>query len=165
MFSRNFPNYQIGLSLNFPLRNRAAQADYATATLQLRQTELNLQKQISQIRVDTQNALIQRQQARAQYDAAVQARILQEKTLDAEQKKFQLGSSTPFFVIQAQRDLATAEQSEVAALTSYGLAKVQEDQVLGVTLEKNGVSIDEAKTGKVNRGIYPRDPAPVERTL
>jgi outer membrane protein TolC len=155
LFGRNFPTYQIGVQLSLPLRNRSAQADYATATVQLRQNELSLQKQISQIRVDVQNALIQRQQARAQYDAAVQARILQEKTLDAEQKKFQLGSSTPFFVIQAQRDLATAEQSEVAALTTYGLAKVQVDQVLGLTLERNGVSIDEAKSGKVQRQSNP----------
>src|SRR5262249_15174195 len=123
IFGRNFPSYSIGLQLTLPLRNRSAQADYATATLQLRQNELNLQKQISQIRVDGQTAVIARQQARAQYDAAVQARILQEQTLDAEQKKFQLGTSTPFLVIQAQRDLATAQQTEVAALTAYGLAK------------------------------------------
>jgi outer membrane protein len=155
LFGRNFPTYSIGVQLNIPLRNRSAQADYATAAVQLRQNELNLQKAINQIRVDVQNAQIARQQARAQYDAAVQTRILQEQTLDAEQKKFQLGSSTPFFVIQAQRDLATAEQAEVAALTAYGLAKANLDQVTGVTLEQNNISIDEARTGKVSRQSNP----------
>ena len=155
LFGRNFPNYSVGFQLNIPLRNRAAQADYATATLQLRQTELTLQKQINQIRVDVQNALIALQQARSQYQAATQTRILQEQSLDAEQKKFQLGSSTPFLVIQAQRDLATARQSEVTALTAYGLARAQLDQVIGDTLDKNNIQIDEAKTGKVSRTSNP----------
>ncbi len=155
LFSRNFPTYSIGLQLNLPLRNRAAQADYATAVLQLRQNELGLQKQINQIRVDVSNALIALQQARAQYQAATQTRILDEQALDAEQKKFQLGSSTPFLVIQAQRDLATARQGEVAALTAYGLARVQLDQVTGDTLDKNSVQIEEAKAGKVARPSNP----------
>jgi outer membrane protein len=155
LFSRNFPNYSVGVQLNIPLRNRAAQADFATATLQLRQTELGLQKQISQIRVDLVNAVIALQQARAQYEAATQARILQEQSLDAEQKKFQLGSSTPYNVILAQRDLATARQNEVAALTAYGLARAQLDQVTGDTLTKNKIEIDEAKAGKVSRSSNP----------
>jgi outer membrane protein TolC len=155
LFGRNFPNYSLGVQLNIPLRNRSAQADYATATLQLRQTELGLQKQINQIRVDVQNALIALQQARAQYESATQARILQEQSLDAEQKKFQLGSSTPYNVILAQRDLASARQVEVAALTAYGLARAQLDQVTGDTLDKNNIQIDEARSGKVARQSNP----------
>ncbi len=155
LFSRNFPNYSVGVQLNIPLRNRSAQADYATATLQLRMTQLGLQKQISQIRVDLENAVIALQQARAQYEAATQARILQEQSLDAEQKKFQLGSSTPYNVILAQRDLATARQNEVAALTAYGLARVQLDQVTGDTLDKNHIEITEARSGKVARESNP----------
>ncbi len=155
LFSRNFPNYSVGVQLNIPLRNRSAQADYATATLQLRMTQLGLQKQISQIRVDLENAVIALQQARAQYEAATQARILQEQSLDAEQKKFQLGSSTPYNVILAQRDLATARQNEVSALTAYGLARVQLDQVTGDTLDKNHIEITEARSGKVARQSNP----------
>src|SRR5262249_10862444 len=98
IFARNFPTYGIGFTLNIPLRNRAAQADMATAQLQLRQTELQLQKAINQIRVDVQNALIQVQQARSQYQAATKSRVLQEQTLDAEQKKLELGASTPYLV-------------------------------------------------------------------
>ena len=74
--ARNYPNYSAGISLNIPLRNRAAQADYATSLLEIRQNELNYQKQINQVRVDVQNAVIGIQQARARYDAAVQARML-----------------------------------------------------------------------------------------
>lgn len=155
LFGRNFPTYSIGLQLNLPLRNRSAQADYATATYQLRQGELNLQKQINQIRVDVSNALIALQQARAQYQSASQARILQEQSLDAEQKKFQLGSSTPYNVILAQRDLANARQTEVAALTAYGLARAQLDQVTGETLTRNSIQLDEARSGKISRPSNP----------
>ncbi|MDP9170072.1 MAG: TolC family protein, partial [Acidobacteriota bacterium] len=55
---RNYPNYSAGFSLNIPLRNRAAQSDYATSEIEVRQDELNLQKQMNQIRVDVQNAII-----------------------------------------------------------------------------------------------------------
>ena len=72
IFRRNYPNYSAGFSLNIPLRNRAAQADYATSLIEIRQNELSLQKQINQVRVDVQNAVIGLQQARARYDAAVQ---------------------------------------------------------------------------------------------
>ena len=108
LFSRNFPNYSVGVQLSIPLRNRNAQANYATAAVNLRQSELSVQRLINQIHVDVQNALITMQQARAQYSAAVKSRILQEQTLDAEQKKFAVGASTPFLVIQAQRDLSNA---------------------------------------------------------
>ena len=73
---RNFPNYSAGFSLNIPLRNRAAQSDYVTSLLEIRQNELNLQKSVIQVRVDVQNAVIGVQQARARYDAAVKARVL-----------------------------------------------------------------------------------------
>ena len=70
---RNFPNYSAGLSLNIPLRNRAAQSDYATSLLELRQNELNLRKNTNQVTVDVQNAVIGLQQARVRYDAASKA--------------------------------------------------------------------------------------------
>jgi outer membrane protein len=58
IFRRDYPNYSAGISLNIPLRNRAAKADYATSLLELRQNELNLRKNINQIRVDVQNAMV-----------------------------------------------------------------------------------------------------------
>ncbi len=92
IFRRDYPNYSAGLSLNIPLRNRAAQADYATSLIGIRQNELNLQKQINQVRVDVQNAVIGLQQARVRYDAAVEARKLSQQTFDADKKKYDLGA-------------------------------------------------------------------------
>lgn len=151
LLSRNFPDYAVGVQLSVPLRNRAAQADVAREQLNLRQSELRLQAQINQIRVDVQNSLIGLQQARARFQTATKTRVLQEQTLDAEQKKYQLGASTIFFVIQAQRDLAQAQASEVAALTAYARAKVDLDRATGVTIESNSIEIDEAVHGTVTR--------------
>lgn len=155
LFGRNFPTYAAGFQLNIPLRNRAAQADYTTAQLNIRQSELLLQRQVNGVRVDVQNALIALQQARARYQAAEKNRALQEQTLDAEQKKYALGASTVYMVIQAQRDLATAESSRVAALSSYARARTQLDLATGLTLTTNNIEIEEARRGTVSRPPSP----------
>ncbi len=151
IFSRNYPNYSLGFQLNVPLRNRSAQADLLNDQLSLRQGELNQRKQINQIRVDVQNAVIGLQQSRSQYQSAQKSRALQEQTLDAEQKKYALGASTIFFVIQAQRDLAQAKASEVTALSNYNRAKVSLYSSTGQTLERYNVTLDEAVKGQVSR--------------
>jgi outer membrane protein len=151
LFGRNFPTYSIGLNLTIPLKNRAAQANVATASLNLRQNQLQVQRQINQIRVDVQNALIAVDQARATYQAAVKGRILQEQTLDADQKKLALGATTVYQVIQDQRDLTTAAAAEVSAQASYATARVQLDVAAGTTLQNNNVEFDEAKAGHVSR--------------
>jgi outer membrane protein len=151
IFRRNYPNYSAGFSLNIPLRNRAAQSDYVTSQLELRQNELTLQKNVNQIRVDVQNAVIGLQQAKARYEAAVKARTLQQQTLDADTEKNRLGASTPYQVVVDQRDLANAESTEVQALANYSHARIAFDQALGRTLEVNNISVDEALTGQVSR--------------
>ena len=158
IFRRNFPDYSFGVSLSIPLRNRTAQADYIRDMLELRQAELRQRQQVNQIRVDVQNALIGIQQARSRYMASQKNRVLQEQTLDAEQKRYALGASTVFFVIQAQRDLALAQSQEVAAMANYSRARVQMELVTGQTLKANNVSIAEARAGKVARAASPLPP-------
>ncbi len=156
VFSRNFPDYTVGLNLNIPLRNRAAQADYILDQLTIRQSQLTLQRLENQVRQEVQNAIIGVTQSRAGYRAAVKARILQEQTLDAEQKKLALGASTIFNVILIQRDLANAQATEVAAADTYQKAVVELDRATGQTLDRNNISIAEAFKGSV-----PRPPSPI----
>ncbi len=92
MFRRNYPNYSAGIALNIPLRNRAAQSDYMTSELELRQSELGLQQNINQVRVDVQNAVIGLQQARARYAAAVKASALQQADAGCGPKEIGAGS-------------------------------------------------------------------------
>ncbi len=148
---RNFPNYSAGLSLSIPLRNRAAQSDYATSQLELRQNQLNLRKNMNQVTVDVQNAVIGLQQARVRYDSATKSRQLQQETLAADQRRYALGAATVFQVIQDQRDLATSESSETQAMANYTHARIALDQALGTTLEVNHISLNEALEGQLSR--------------
>jgi outer membrane protein len=148
---RNYPNYSAGFSLNIPLRNRAAQSDYVTSLLEIRQNELNLQKSTNQIRVDVQNAVIGLEQARARYDSAVKSLALSQQTLDADQRKYSLGASTVFQVVQDQRDVAAAVSAETQAMANYSHARIAFEQALGNTLETHNVSLDEALSGRVAR--------------
>ncbi len=151
IFSRDFPNYSAGFSLNIPFRNRVAQADYVADQLLLRQTQLQYQKEVSQVRVDVKNAVIEVQQARARYATAVDTRSLAQQTLEAEQNRFRFGESTIAAVVQAQRDLAADQSAEVQAMANYTHAKVAFDEAVGQTLEVNGISMEEAATGHVAR--------------
>jgi len=148
---RNFPNYSAGISLNIPLRNRAAQSDYTTSELELRQNQLNLRKNVNQVTVDVQNAVIGLQQARARYDAANKSRVLQQQTLAGDQRRYELGSATVFQVIQDQRDLATSQSTEVQAMANYTHARIALDQALGATLDVNHIALDEALEGRLAR--------------
>jgi outer membrane protein TolC len=148
IFRRNFPSDNAGAFFQAPIGNRQAQADYGIDMLQLRQAELQVEKSLKQAQVDILNAVIALQQARARYDAAVQNRILQQQLVEGEQKKFTLGSSTPYTVVQQQRDLAAAQSAETGALVTYSNARVALDQTLGTTLENNHISIADAKAGK-----------------
>jgi outer membrane protein TolC len=151
IFRRNYPNYSAGISLNIPFRNRAAQADYVTSQLEIRQNELNLRKSTNQVRLDVQNALIGIQQARVRIDASTRSRVLAEETLHGDQKRYALGAVTAFQVIQDQRDVANASNSETQAKANYEHARISLDQAVGATLTVNHVSIDEAQQGSLSR--------------
>jgi len=151
IFRRNFPNYSAGISLNIPFRNRQAQADYVTDELQLRQTELQMQRAINQVRVDVKTNVINLQQARSRYETAVATRVLAEQSLDAEQKRFQYGVGSVALVIAAQQDLANDQDGEVQAMANYTHAKIGFDAAMGRVLEVNHISMQEAMRGYVQR--------------
>src|SRR5580698_6927691 len=151
MFRRNYPNYSAGIALNIPLRNRAAQSDYVTSELELRQSELGLQQNMNQVRVDVQNAVIGLQQARARYSAAIKASALQQQTLDADQKRLALGASTAYQVVLDEQNVASSESAVVQALANYSHARIGLDVALGRTLEANNITFDEALAGTISR--------------
>jgi len=97
------------------------------------------------------NAIIGLQQARARYETAVATRTLAQQTLDAEQNRFKFGESTIPVVVQAQRDLANAQDAEVQAMANYTHAKIAFDQSVGQTLETYNISMEEATSGHVAR--------------
>ena len=151
VFHNNFPDYSVQLNLLIPIRNRAAQADNQRAILTQRQLEAQLQQLKNAALLDVRNSFIALTQDRAQVEAASKARELQQQTFDAEQKKYQLGASTVYLVIQTQRDLINAQGTELRALANLVEAKANYERAIGRTLEVNQVTIADAKSGQAER--------------
>jgi outer membrane protein TolC len=151
IFDRKFPNYSAGFQLNVPIRNRANQADLITDELNFRQQQIQDKQLQNNIKLNVINAQTALRQARAAYDTSVQARRLQEQTLNGEKRKYELGTSSILNVVIVQRDTTTRELAEVEAKSQYIKARTAVDQVLGRTLEVYNVDIEEARQGVVKR--------------
>jgi outer membrane protein len=151
IFHNQFPDYAIGINLQLPLRNRAAQATNQRALLQLRQIEAQMQQLKNAALLDVRNTYIALEQDRARVQAASKGRELQQQTFDAEQKRYQLGASTVYNVILTQRDLINAQGAELRALADLVEAKANYERAVGRTLEVNRVTIADAKHGQVDR--------------
>ncbi|HEY2460521.1 MAG TPA: TolC family protein [Candidatus Acidoferrum sp.] len=151
IFHNNFPSYSAGLNLQLPIRNRTAQADNIRAILTERQIATQLQQMKNAALLDVRNTYIALQQDRARVEAASEARKLQQETFDAEQKKYQLGASTVYNVILTQRDLISAQGTELRALADLVEAKANYDRAVGRTLEVNRVTIANSRTGEFER--------------
>jgi len=165
LFRNDSPDYAIGLNLNIPLRNRAAQADQIRSELEYRQAEMRLQQLQNQIAIEVRNAQFALQQGRARVDAARKSRDLATQSLDIEQKKMALGASTSNLVLQSQRDLAQAESNLVTAMAAYEKSRVELDRVTGSTLQRLGIDIVDAERGAVEHmpavpGAEPRPEQP-----
>ena len=150
-FHNTFPDYQVSLNVQIPIRNRSAQADNQRSILTQRQLEAQLQQLKNAALLDVRNTYIALAQDRARVEAAAKARELQQQTFDAEQKKYQLGASTVYLVIQTQRDLISAQGTELRALADLVEAKANYERAVGRTLESNRVTIADAKSGEAER--------------
>jgi outer membrane protein len=98
----------------------------------------------NQARLEVEDSLIAMRRARASYEAASEARKLQEESLAAEQAKFEVGASTSFFVIQYESLLAQAKSTEVAAQSAYVKARAALQRATGSILNDNHISVKSA---------------------
>jgi outer membrane protein len=151
VFQNEFPTYSVGLNLTLPIRNRSAQSDSARAQLDQRQETVQYRQQENAIVISVRNALIALQQDRSQVAAAEKARSLAQQTLDAEQKKYQLGSSTSYNVVLRSRDLTAAQGTALRAQTNLTEALVNFNQAMGRTLEVHHITVADAQRGTVTR--------------
>jgi len=142
LFGYGYTGYSVGLSVQIPLRNRAAQGENARAMTDERIAEQKITSQAQQIALEVRNALTQVDMNRARIEAATKARELSERRLEAEQKKFDLGASTIRFVLEEQRNVAQAQTDELQAIVNYTKALVDTDRAMGMTLKKNNIEIE-----------------------
>lgn len=149
LVNSNNPDKGLGLSLNIPIRNRAAQSLQVRSALELRQAEMRLQQIENQVGIEVRNAQYAVEQNRASVDSARAAVELAKQSLDAEQKKYQFGTSTATLVLQYQSQLATAESTLVNATVAYEKSRTELFRAIGTLLDENGINLDQAATGHV----------------
>jgi len=159
------PDKGVGLQLNIPLRNRAAQAAQIRSELEYNQAQMRLQQLENQINIEVRNAQFGVEQNRASVASAKAAVDYAKQSLDAEQKKYQFGTSTTTLVLQNQSALATAESTLMSAISAYEKSRIELDRSVGVTLDRAGISIDDAARGQVTRmpavpNVVPRKDLP-----
>lgn len=119
MFGFGYPVYSFGLTLRLPIKNHAASADMADALVSKKRDALNVRTVQQQVRLDVVTAVSQVESSKDAMRLAVVARDFSQKYLESEQKKYELGNSTVFFVLQAQGSLVSAESSVVQNAVSY----------------------------------------------
>ena len=143
------PEYQVGLQLNMPLRNRVAKADQYRTELEYRQSQVYAEELKKNIVIEVRNARYAVEQGASRVDAAKQARDLAQRTLDIMQKEQKLGAGSNQQTLSSEHDLAVAESALVTAQTAYEKARIELKRSTGSVLEEYGISIDAAKTGVV----------------
>ncbi len=143
------PDKGIGLQLNIPLRNRAAQAVQIRGELEYRQAQMALQQTENRVSIEVRQAQFAVEQNRASVASAQAAVDYAKQSLDAEQKKYQFGTSTTTAVLQTRSALAGAESTLMSAMAAYEKSRVELDRATGTLLEHNGISVDDAARGQV----------------
>lgn len=143
MFGFGFPTYIAQLTLTLPIRNTAAKTEMGNALVS-RRNDLYSERQVrEQVTLDVSNAVHQLEQAKLTIVAGKEALDLAKKTMAAEQRKYELGSSTIFLVLEAQTEVASAEQSLLQSEVGYQLAVAAVDHATGALLDPYHVQIAE----------------------
>jgi outer membrane protein TolC len=150
-FNYSSPEYRVGVTLSINLRNRQAKADQFRSVLEYRQSQISSVQQQKTILFDVRNSKFALEQAQAHVDAAQKARDLAQKTFDTVKQEQLLGAKSGLDTLNAESALALADSALDIAQTNYEKAKVDIDRAVGETLERTGVSIDDAKSGVVTR--------------
>ena len=139
---RDRPYYSYGATLSFPLSNTKPRNQYKAGKATKQQILLRLKQLEQNAMLEINNAVIQVRSSWESVQATRQARIYAEAALDAEQKKYAVGKSTTFTVLQLQNNLTAARSQEIRSLANYNEALVNLGQQEGDTLERNGINLD-----------------------
>jgi outer membrane protein len=144
------PNKGVGFTVTVPIRNRTAQAQQARSLMEYRQAELHLEQLYTEIRMQVVNQQLALANDRAQVLSAMASEDYAQQSLDAENKKLQLGASTTANVLLMQRNLAMAENTLISDKAAYAQVRAGLYQTLASTLQHYGINLNDAASGAVN---------------
>ena len=140
-FASDFPTWSLQLQVNYPIGASNAEANLARARLQNTQAQKQLQGSELQVTTQIRNYARNVQTNGKRVEATRASRALAEKRLEAEEKKFQAGMTSSFQVIQAQRDLSQARNSELQAIIDYLKSVVDYETAQQAPLGGGGIAI------------------------
>ena len=141
LFDRNYPTWNLGISVSYPIGTSVQDASLARARLQASQVDAQIRQIELQIATDVTNAATQVQNNVERVQAAQAAREFAQKQLEAEQSKFEVGMSTNYFVVQSQRDLATAQNNELSAILAYRRSVVELERLQQTSTSSANITI------------------------
>lgn len=139
-FNFKYKNWSLGLTLSYPLNNLLSRAYYAQAKLSLDQARLEIENQEQQIFLEIKTAVRAVQTNYQRVEAYRIARELAQKKLEAEEEKFKVGLSTNYFILQYQRDLASAQIMELKATVDYNISLAHLRRVQGIGHKNQNIS-------------------------
>jgi outer membrane protein TolC len=148
LFRTDAPSYSVGVSFEFPLRNRTAQANLAGARIQQEQVQAQTRAQEQTVIAEVRNAVQAAETSRQRVLTARRARESAEIQLAGERKLFEVGRSTTFLLFQRENALTNARNAEIRAETDYNKALSDVQRVTSTTFRSNNIEIDSPMDSK-----------------
>jgi outer membrane protein len=149
LFNNSAPDKGVGVNVTINLRNRTAQADQSRSQMEYQQSEMRLDQLYTQMETQATNAQYALTNDRAQVAAAQAAKEYAQQSLHSEQRKYELGTSTPAIVLQQRRNLAIAANSLLSATAAYARDRAALLQLAGKTLDLYGFDVQASASGVI----------------
>src|SRR6266404_663451 len=144
LFSNDFRTFRFGVAFSFPVKNRAAEGQLGRAVAEGRKIGAQRKTLEQTIEVEVRNAVQAVETDRLRVETARLSREAAEKQSESEQRRFQAGLSTTYFVLERQNDLSAAQGRELKAMTDYSKAVSELQRVMGTTLTTANVEVNSA---------------------
>ena len=148
LIKNEYRTLRFGVNISLPLRNTAAKANLGRALTETKQIDAQKQRALQGIEVEVRNALQAVETAKRRVEAAKNSRVNAELQLASEQRKFDAGQSTNFFVLDRQNALSSAQGRELRALTDYNKAVAELQRAISTTLTINNISFNNTEVQK-----------------
>jgi outer membrane protein TolC len=145
-----YPTYNVSLTLQFPIGNHTAKANYAIAEEQAKQIAVQELSLLQRVRSESVNAIQTLRETQYRLSAASAARVAASRVLLAEQRRFAAGTSTTFLVLQRQLDVANTEGRELQAQTDLNKAVVQLNYVGGTNFASYNIDVQSIGAATLN---------------
>ena len=141
MYRNDYDNWAVGLTFSYPIQNRAARYRYKQAILDREKTETIIENLKNELILQSRITTRAIESNLKQIEAGEKDVISQERKLDAEQKRYDVGLSTSQDVLTYQRDLESARIGKVRAIVDYNISQIKLEALKGTLLEKNGINL------------------------